>query len=106
GSFFINTTKTNNRYKKFFLSEFLPYIKTHFHIIHNHRHQGITKLSINKFKTLRFAFTHPKIFTSINAQSPTLITETPQQINANLHDTKPLARVLGNAFNNPINITH
>src|SRR5205814_6060475 len=95
-----------DRYEKFFLSEFLPYVETHFRIIRDRRHRGVTGLSMGGFGALRFAFAHPEVFGSVSAQSPALITETPQQVNADLRDAGPLARVLGNAFGTPVDVAH
>src|SRR5437764_1470102 len=106
GSFFIDAAGTGDRYEKFFLSEFLPYVETHFRIIRDRRHRGVTGLSMGGFGALRFAFAHPEVFASVSAQSPALITETPQQVNADLRDAGPLARVLGNAFGNPVDVAH
>jgi S-formylglutathione hydrolase FrmB len=106
GSFFIDAAGAGDRYEKFFLSEFLPYVETHFRIIRDRRHRGVTGLSMGGFGALRFAFAHPEVFGSVSAQSPALITETPQQVNADLRDAGPLARVLGNAFGNPIDVAH
>jgi len=106
GSFFIDAAGAGDRYEKFFLSEFLPYVETRFRIVRDRRHRGITGLSMGGFGGLRFAFAHPEIFGSASAQSPALITETPQQVNADLRNAGPLARVLGNVFGNPINVAH
>jgi S-formylglutathione hydrolase len=58
------------------------------------------------YGALRLAFAHSEMFGSVSAQSPALITETPKQINADLHDAGPLARLLGNVFGNPIDAAH
>src|SRR5438034_8639228 len=106
GSFFIDAAGTGDRYEKFFLSEFLPYVETHFRIIRDRRHRGVTGLSMGGFGALRFAFAHPEVFASVSAQSPALITETPREMNADLRDAGPLAKLLGQVFGDPINVTH
>lgn len=105
-SFFINASGKGERYSDFFLSEFMPYIETHFRIVRDRRYRGITGLSMGGFGALRFAFAHPNLFGSVSAQSPALITETPQQMNADLRDAGPLSKVLGDVFGSPIDITH
>jgi S-formylglutathione hydrolase FrmB len=105
GSFFINAAG-GDRYSDFFLSEFLPYIETHFRVLHDRRHRGVTGLSMGGYGALRLAFAHPELFGSVSAQSPALITETPKQMNADLRDAGPLARLLGNVFGNPIDPAH
>ena len=106
GSFFINAAGNGDRYSNFFLSEFLPYIETHFRVLRDRRHRGVTGLSMGGYGALRLAFAHPDLFGSVSAQSPALITDTPKQINADLRDAGPLARLLGNVFGNPIEPAH
>jgi S-formylglutathione hydrolase FrmB len=106
GSFFINAAGRGDRYSDFLLSEFLPYIESHFRVLRDRRHRGVTGLSMGGYGALRLAFAHSEMFGSVSAQSPALITETPKQINADLHDAGPLARLLGSVFGNPIDPAH
>jgi S-formylglutathione hydrolase FrmB len=105
-SFFINSADGHDRYSDFFLSEFLPYIETHYRIIRNRRARGVTGLSMGGYGALRFAFAHPELFSSVSAQSPALITKSPRQLNLDLRDAGPLAGLLGSVFGHPINIAH
>ena len=105
-SFFINSADGQDRYNDFLLTEFLPYIESQYHIIRDRRARGVTGLSMGGFGALRLAFAHPELFSSVSAQSPALITETPKEVNADLHDAGPLARLLGQVFGNPINVAH
>ena len=75
GSFFINSADGRLRYSDFFLSEFLPYIETHYRIIRDRKHRGVTGLSMGGYGALRVAFAHPELFGSVSAQSAALITE-------------------------------
>lgn len=106
GSFFINSEDKGERYNDFFLAEFLPLIESHYRVLRDRKHRGITGLSMGGYGALRFAFAHPELFGSVSAQSPALITESPQQINAGLHDPGPLAKLLGTVFGDPIDVTH
>jgi S-formylglutathione hydrolase FrmB len=106
GSFFINSAEGHNRYSDFFLSELIPYIEAHYRVIHDRKMRGVTGLSMGGYGALRFAFAHPELFASASAQSPALITESPQQMNADLRDAGPLAKLLGGVFGNPINVAH
>jgi S-formylglutathione hydrolase FrmB len=106
GSFFINAAGKGERYSDFFLSEFLPYIETRFRIVRNRKHRGVTGLSMGGFGALRMGFAHHELFGSVSAQSPALMTETPQQMNADLRAAGPLARLLGGVFGNPIDVAH
>ena len=105
-SFFINSVGGGERYSDFFLSEFLPYIENHYPLLADRRARGITGLSMGGYGALRFAFAHPEIFASVSAQSPALITESPAQIDQQLRDPGPLARLLGAVFGNPIDVAH
>jgi S-formylglutathione hydrolase FrmB len=106
GSFFINSADGRERYSDFFLSEFLPYIETHYRIIRDRKHRGVTGLSMGGYGALRLAFAHPELFGSVSAQSPALITESPQQLDADARGAGPMGRLLGGVFGNPVNVTH
>jgi S-formylglutathione hydrolase FrmB len=106
GSFFINSIDGRDRYSDFFLSEFLPYMETHYRVIRDRKTRGITGLSMGGYGALRFAFGHPELFGSVSVQSPALITESPREINADLHNAGPLTQLLASVFGNPINIPH
>jgi S-formylglutathione hydrolase FrmB len=106
GGFFINSADGQERYSDFFLSEFVPYIETHYRIIRDRKHRGVTGLSMGGYGALRFAFAHPELFGSVSAQSAALITETPQQLNADSRGAGPVGRLLGGVFGNPVNVAH
>ena len=105
-SFFINSADGRDRYSDFFLTEFLPYIETHYHTIRDRRARGVTGLSMGGYGALRFGFARPELFGSVSTQSAALITESPQELNADLRGVGPFARLLGRAFGNPINVPH
>ena len=106
GTFFINSADGRDLYSDFFLNEFLPYVETHYRVIRERRSRGVTGLSMGGYGALRFAFANPELFGSVSAQSPALITESPHELNADLRDAGPLARLLGTVFGDPINIGH
>jgi len=106
GSFFINSADGRERYSDFFLSEFLPYVETHYRILRDRKHRGVTGLSMGGYGALRFAFAHPELFGSVSAQSAALITESPEQLNADARGAGPLGRLLGGVFGNPVNVAH
>lgn len=106
GTFFINSADGRERYSDFLSTEFLPYVEAHFRVIRDRGARGVTGLSMGGYGALRIAFAHPELFGSVSAQSPALITETPQQINADLRDAGPIARLLGSVFGNPIDVAH
>ena len=58
------------------------------------------------YGALRVAFAHPELFGSVSAQSAALITETPQQLNADARAAGPRGRLLGGVFGNPVNVAH
>jgi len=105
-TFFINSAEGRERYSDFFLTEFLPYIETKYRVLRERRSRGVTGLSMGGFGALRFAFAHPELFGSVSAQSPALITEATRELNADLRDAGPLARLMGSVFGNPIDVAH
>lgn len=105
-SFFINSANGKERYSDFFLTEFMPYIETHYRVLRDRRHRGVTGLSMGGYGALRFAFSHPELFGSVSAQSPALIMESPRQMNADLRSGGPLANLLGTVFGNPVDVAH
>jgi len=106
GSFFINSADGRERYSDFFLSEFLPYVETRYRILRDRKHRGVTGLSMGGYGALRFAFAHPELFGSVSAQSAALITESPEQLNADARGDGPPGRLLGGVFGNPVNVAH
>jgi enterochelin esterase-like enzyme len=106
GSFFINSADGHDRYSDFFLTEFLPFIETKYRVIRERKSRGVTGLSMGGYGALRFAFAYPELFGSVSVQSPALVTESPRELNADLEDAGPLAKLLGNVFGNPINVAH
>ena len=106
GSFFINSADGRERYSDFFLSEFLPYIETHYRIIRDRKDRGVTGLSMGGYGALRFAFARPELFGSVSAQSAALITESPKELDADARSAGPVARLLGGIFGNPVNVAH
>jgi len=105
-SFFINSADARERYSDFFVSEFLPYIESHYRIIQDRKARGVTGLSMGGYGALRVAFAHPELFSSVSAQSPALITETPNQLNAEFQEAGPRGNLLGSVFGKPINVAH
>lgn len=106
GSFFINSADGRNRYSDFFLSEFIPYVESHFRSLREQKSRGVTGLSMGGYGALRFAFARPELFGSVSAQSPALITETPQQLDDDLKNAGRLGNLLGSVFGNPIEVRH
>jgi S-formylglutathione hydrolase FrmB len=105
-SFFINSADGRDRYSDFFLTEFLPYIESHYRVIRDRKARGVTGLSMGGYGALRFAFARPDLFGSVTAQSAALITESPQELNVDLRSAGPFARLLGKAFGDPVNVPH
>ena len=106
GSFFINSADGRDHYSDFLLAEFLPFIETKYRVNRERKSRGVTGLSMGGYGALRFAFAHPELFGSVSAQSPALMTESPPELDADLRDAGPLAKLLGTVFGNPINLAH
>lgn len=105
-SFFINSADGKVRYSDFFLREFIPYIEGKYRIRQGREFRAITGMSMGGYGALRFAFAYPQLFSAVSAQSPALVTESPQQLDAALRSGSPLSEMLADVFGNPINVAH
>jgi S-formylglutathione hydrolase FrmB len=105
-SFFINSADGQTRYSDFFISEFLPYVETHYRALRTRTKRGVTGLSMGGYGALRAAFAHPELFGSVSVQSAALITESPRELDSNLRGTGQLAQLLSTVFGNPIDVPH
>jgi enterochelin esterase-like enzyme len=105
-SFYINSADGRSRYSDFFRTEFLPFVETHFRVLRGRGSRGVTGLSMGGFGALRFAFAYPELFGSVSAQSPALVTESPRELDADLHDAGPFERLLAPVFGDPLDIPH
>jgi len=104
-SFYINSADGRVRYSDFFLSEFIPYIESHYAIRGERAARAITGISMGGYGALRFAFAHPELFSSVSAQSAALITESPQLPETG-YRTTPLSGMSGAVFGNPVDVRH
>jgi S-formylglutathione hydrolase FrmB len=105
-SFYINSANGHVRYSDFFLSEFIPYIESHYSIRKERSARAITGISMGGYGALRFAFADPELFSAVSAQSAALITDSPRELSAAERTGTPLARMLGSVFGNPIDGGH
>src|SRR5438105_2116592 len=105
-SFYINSVDNSFRYSDFFLQEFMPFIESRYRVLHSRSGRAITGVSMGGYGALRFAFAHPELFSAVSAQSPALITQTPQEIDATERSGTSLGRLLGVAFGEPVNVPH
>lgn len=105
-SFFINSADGRVRYSDFFIREFIPFIEAHYSVRRERSARAITGVSMGGYGALRFAFAYPQLFSAVSAQSPALMTESPQEMDAGMHTGAPLAQIVGSVFGNPINVAH
>jgi S-formylglutathione hydrolase FrmB len=105
-NFYINSADDSFRYSDFFLQEFIPHIQSRFRIRPGRQSRAITGVSMGGYGALRFAFAHPDLFSAVSAQSAALITQTPQELNTAGESNRPLGRLLGPAFGQPISLPH
>jgi S-formylglutathione hydrolase FrmB len=104
--FYINSADGSVRYSDFVLREFIPHIESKYRIRAGRSARAISGISMGGYGALRFAFSHPEIFSAASAQSAALITESPQELDAAAHSGAPLGRVLAEVFGNPIDASH
>lgn len=104
--FFINSADGKFPYSDFFIKEFMPFVESHYRIKRGRAFRGITGLSMGGYGALRFAFAYPELFSSVSAQSAALITQSTKELDRDLNNAGPIARLLGRVFGNPINLAH
>jgi S-formylglutathione hydrolase FrmB len=105
-SFYVNSADGKVRYSDFFLQEFIPFIETHYRIRRERKARAISGISMGGYGALRFAFAYPEKFSAVSAQSPALITDSPQELDAAMRAGTSLGKLLGPVFGNPINVAH
>jgi S-formylglutathione hydrolase FrmB len=105
-TFYINSADGRVRYGDFFLQEFIPLIESKYRIEKNRSRRAISGISMGGYGALRFAFSHPEIFSAVSAESAALITESPQELNTANRSGSPMGKVLTLVFGNPIAVPH
>src|ERR1700747_2315013 len=105
-SFYINSADGKDRYSDFFLQEFVPFIEKKYRVKPGRSGRAIGGISMGGFGALRMAFANPQLFSSVSAQAPALILESPKNINAAARSGSPVIRALTGVFGNPINVAH
>src|ERR1700722_10225229 len=105
-SFYINSADGSVRYSDFFLREFIPHIEGKYRTGASREKRAISGISMGGYGALRFAFSHPELFSSVSAQSAALITETPQELDTAARSGAPLGKMLADVFGNPIDSSH
>jgi S-formylglutathione hydrolase FrmB len=105
-TFYVNSYDGRVRYGDFFLQEFMPLIESKYRVAKGRANRGITGISMGGFGALRFAFSRPELFSSVSAQSPALITESPQQIDVGIRSGMQTGKLLAPVFGDPINVRH
>jgi S-formylglutathione hydrolase FrmB len=92
------------RYSDFFLQEFIPHIETSYRISKGWSTRAISGISMGGYGALRFAFSHPEMFSAVSAQSAALITESPQQLDTASRSGAPMGKLLATVFGSPIDV--
>ena len=105
-SFYINSADGSVPYSDFFLREFISHIESRYRIRPGRGGRAISGISMGGYGALRFAFAHPEVFSAVSAQSASLITESPQNLDTAARSGAPLAKVLTAVFGNPIDVPH
>ena len=105
-SFYINSADGKDRYSDFFLQEFMQFIEKKYRVKPGRAGRAIGGISMGGFGALRMAFAYPQLFSSVSAQAPALILESPKNINAAARSGSPVVRALTGVFGNPINVAH
>jgi S-formylglutathione hydrolase FrmB len=105
-TFYINSADSAVLYSDFFLQEFIPLVETKYRVSKGRDRRAISGISMGGYGALRFAFSHPEMFSSVSAQSAALITESPEELDTAARSGAPLGKLLGTVFGSPINLQH
>ena len=105
-TFYINSADGSTRYSDFFLQEFIPLIESKYRISKGRNNRAISGISMGGYGALRFAFSHPEMFSAVSAQSAALITESPQELDTAARSGAPLGKLLAAVFGSPIEVAH
>jgi len=105
-TFYINSADGSVRYSDFFLQELIPLIETRYRVSKGRGNRAISGISMGGYGALRFAFSHPELFSAVSAQSAALITESPQELDTAARSGAPLGRLLATVFGSPIEVAH
>ena len=105
-TFYINSADGSVRYSDFVLQEFVPLIEAKYRISKGRNNRAISGISMGGYGALRFAFAHPELFSAVSAQSPALITESPQELDTASRSGAPMGKMLAAVFGSPIEVEH
>ena len=105
-TFYVNSADGSVRYSDFFLQEFVPLIETKYRISKGRNNRAISGISMGGYGALRFAFSHPEMFSAVSAQSAALITESPQELDTAARSGAPLGKLLATVFGSLIAVQH
>src|ERR1700678_418500 len=105
-SFYINSADGSVRYSDFFVQEFVPLMESKYRVSSGRKNRAISGISMGGYGALRFAFSHPEMFSAVSAQSAALITESPQELDTAARSGAPLGKLLATVFGSPIEVTH
>ncbi|HET9308373.1 MAG TPA: alpha/beta hydrolase family protein [Candidatus Sulfotelmatobacter sp.] len=103
-SFYVNSADGTVRYSDFFLQELMPLIEHKYSIRAGRQGRAISGISMGGYGALRFAFSHPELFSAVSAQSAALMTESPHELDAAGGTGVPIVSVLGPVFGKPIDV--
>ncbi len=105
-TFYVNSADGAVRYNDFFVEELIPLIESKYRIEKGRAHRAISGISMGGYGALRFAFSHPEMFSAVSAQSAALITESPQDLDTAARSGAPLGKLLATVFGNPVDAQH
>jgi S-formylglutathione hydrolase FrmB len=105
-TFYINSADSSVRYSDFFLQEFVPLIESKYRVSKGRGNRAISGISMGGYGALRFAFSHPEMFSAVSAQSAALITESPQELDTAAKSGAPMGKLLATVFGSPIAVQH
>jgi S-formylglutathione hydrolase FrmB len=107
GSFYSDTLDGKRPYAKFFTQELLPWADKTYRTTGKRDERIMAGSSMGGFGALRFAFTHPELFSAVFVHQPAVLPESPAQVSGRTQRVMSYLDqdgTLDNLFGDPIDI--
>ena len=105
-TFYINSADGHVPYSDFFLQEFVPFIEKKYRVAKGRENRAISGISMGGYGALRFAFSHPEMFSAVSAQSAALMADSIQQLDSAVSSGAQLGKLLAPVYGDPIDSRH
>ena len=103
--FWSNSIDGASNIEDFILQDFIPYIESHYRVRSDRNGRALSGISMGGFGSLKLAFKHPDLFSSISAHSAFLFPAPIEQLPPETLQNRRM-RPFMQIFGNPIDIEH